>query len=332
MVKIFKKNQFVVLVGALCAVAGFLGGYFVHSDKPLPLQRQVVPGKEIRQGGYKYINPLLEFEFGPEFQELTPFKYKVEQKVTELEQDTGAISTVAVYFRDLNNGPWYGVNESQNYSPASLLKVPLMIAYFKQAEANPAVLNTKLTYSKLVDVGSEYQYFRPSQTIELGKSYTVNELIERMIVYSDNQALALLSSYNESAWLKTYTDLGINIPPMRGLDDYMSVKDYASFFRILYNASYLNKEHSSLALELLSKSEFNWGLRAGVPPEIGVAHKFGERHINDMQQLHDCGIVYYPNHPYLLCIMTRGRNLSALAKAIQEISGLIYNEIQSQNK
>lgn len=61
----------------------------------------------------------------------------------------------------------------------------------------------------------------------------------------------------------------------------LSVKDYASFFRILYNSSYLTKEHSEEILEFLAKAEYVNGLVAGVPSNITVAHKFGERTFND---------------------------------------------------
>ena len=105
---------------------------------------------------------------------------------------------------------------------------------------------------------------------------------------------------------KVFTDLGITIPGVRGTEDYMSVSDYASFFRILYNASYLTKDDSQKALDLLTKVDFADGIRAGVPKGVPVANKFGERSVNGLQQLHDCGIVYYNNHPYLLCIMSRG--------------------------
>ncbi|MDO8560151.1 MAG: serine hydrolase [bacterium] len=57
----------------------------------------------------------------------------------------------------------------------------------------------------------------------------------------------------------------------------MSVKDYASFFRILYNASYLNREQSERALGLMTKTRFRDGIIAGVPAGRPVAHKFGER-------------------------------------------------------
>jgi hypothetical protein len=56
---------------------------------------------------------------------------------------------------------------------------------------------------------------------------------------------------------------------------------------------------------------YNDGLKAGIPANIELAHKFGERGIigmngREQKQLHDCGIIYYPKHPYILCIMTRG--------------------------
>jgi len=85
------------------------------------------------------------------------------------------------------------------------------------------------------------------------------------------------------------------------------------------------------ALDLLSQVEFKQGLNKNIPQNIEVAHKFGERQLQDKSvQLHDCGIVYYPNHPYLLCIMTRGTNYNSLSNVIGQISGSIYSDINTR--
>jgi hypothetical protein len=52
------------------------------------------------------------------------------------------------------------------------------------------------------------------------------------------------------------------VPGVKTPEDFLSVKDMATFFRILYNASYLGRENSEYALKLLSQVDFNNGLRA----------------------------------------------------------------------
>src|SRR5262249_32692831 len=109
-------------------------------------------------------------------------------------------------------------------------------------------------------------------------------------------------------------------------------KVYALFFRILYNASYLNKEDSEQALKLLSQATFKDGLIAGVDDGITVAHKFGEYAAKDASgndvpgtdELHDCGIVYAPGHPYLLCVMTRGNQLTSLTTMVAQVSQIVF--------
>ena len=95
---------------------------------------------------------------------------------------------------------------------------------------------------------------------------------------------------------------------------------------------------SEKALELLDKTDFPQGIDAGTPPNINVADKFGERDFADAggkiysRELHDCGIIYYPEYNYLLCIMTKGRDLSELADVIKDISSLTYNTIDGWYK
>lgn len=136
---------------------------------------------------------------------------------------------------------------------------------------------------------------------------------------------------SENDLSRIYTDLGIEIPGIRNVDDFMSVKDYASFFRVLYNASYLNREMSEKALDLLSKTDFEDGIVKNLPRNIKVSQKFGERRIDDISQLHDCGIVYKSKNPYLICVMTRGRSIDDLKKVIQNLSFETYTSIEKNN-
>jgi hypothetical protein len=87
---------------------------------------------------------------------------------------------------------------------------------------------------------------------------------------------------------------------------------------------------SEKALAYLARTDYRKGLVAGVPPTIAVAHKFGLRRMNEMKQLHDCGIVYYPDHPYLLCVMTSGPVPDYLDTTIADISRFIFEAVDRQ--
>ncbi len=290
-------------------------------------------GHEIREGRYRYINPLLECEGADETigdPELKPFKHQVEALINKAKKRKG-IDEVGVYFRDLNNGPAFGINALEKFAPASLMKVPLMMAFYKFAETDPGLLKQQSQMTDAADA-NESENIKPSRSIRPQTSYAIDELIRYMIVYSDNNAHNVIAKKLSPKFLaKTYEDLGL-LPPDSDLADFMSVKSYSSCFRILFNASYLGREMSEKALETLAQPEYRKGLVAGVPEGTVVAHKFGERAFldNDKKQLHDCGIVYYPDNPYLLCIMTRGADFDRLEETIRDISKLVYEEVGLQ--
>ena len=204
-----------------------------------------------------------------------------------------------------------------------------MLAYFKEQENNPKIFSQDIIYTKEYDLYGK-QAIKPEIMLEQGKTYNVKDLIGRMVVYSDNSAQQMLMKNAQSFWRTPYKDLGIDMPEDTQAENFMSVVDYARFFRILYNASYLNKQNSNITLGILTQTTFKDGLVAGIPPNILVAHKFGERSLGDIKQLHDCGIVYYPSRPYLLCIMTRGTDFNNLKKVIAKISKEVYSQVDIQ--
>lgn len=284
-------------------------------------------GSVRRAGKYSLINPLLEVEPSLEFSELRPFKYKVEELIS-VHRSSGDASHVSVYFRDLMNGPLFGINEKEPFTPASLLKVPVMLAVFKHAEDEPDFLQRQVRYDSPPDAAPDIA----TTTLRTGSYYTVEDLLRSMIVNSDNGAVFLLRAMTgPDALEEVYTDLGIEIPSVRTADEPISVREYGTFFRMLYNASYLSRAHSQKALELLAASDYAGGLVAGIPKGVRVAHKFGERSTpgDDKRQLHDCGIVYYPARPYILCVMTRGRDFPRMSAVIADISRAVYSEVSS---
>jgi hypothetical protein len=90
---------------------------------------------------------------------------------------------------------------------------------------------------------------------------------------------------------------------------------------------------SEKALSYLAETTFDKGLVAGVPEAVAVAHKFGEAGREDGSlQFHDCGIVYYPGRPYILCVMTRGGSFEPLYAAVADISRTVYEEVRRQSQ
>lgn len=313
---------FIIILFALCIIT--------YSFRPLTnnvINNQNIKrdSQEKHQFGYTYISPLLECA---DNQYLN--RSELEEKINRLvnkELNNNRVSHISIYFRDLNNGPWFGINENEKFTPASLLKVPILIAYFKIAEDYPEILEKKIKINSIDQSFS--QNILPLRKVELNKTYSIAELLDYMIIYSDNNAANHLLSYIKPEDLnRIYFDLNIQIPGEEfGTENFMTVRDYASFFRILYNASYLNADMSERALHLLTYSNFNGGLKANIPRDIEIAHKFGERVTIDSKQLHDCGIIYEPSRPYLICIMTRGDNFNNMSQVIQELSQHIYEEI-----
>lgn len=257
-----------------------------------------------------------------------PLRAEVIDKVEELGR-SGEVPYVSVFFRDLHSGSRFGVREYEKFVPASLLKLPVMMVLLYQADTKPAILDEQITLQKVYP--GDFEIEDPSHTIEPNTSYSIRELMEKMIKYSDNSsAYALLDRINASALQldsNTFSDLG-TWHMMSGTIDNTQMISYANLFSTLYNSSYLSPQASQFALELLTQTTFTEGIVAGVPSDVRVAHKFGvHAQLDEKSDLHDCGIVYHKTSPYVLCILTSGSDLESEIKAIREISAIVYKGV-----
>lgn len=324
------RVSYLIIALALIALGWY--GHTVHHARKEHSQtvRQV---KAPFNGTSRLTSPLLDVEL-PEGlnvrHEPMPFKYKVIDLTKQMAANP-RISHISVYFRSLVEGPWFGINEKQEFNPASMMKVPVMIAWLKRAEKNPAVLKQRFVFDGRMDM-SDQQIHKPARTLEKGSSYSVEKLLEYMMSYSDNNATSILYNNLTPEELNRVLDnMDITNKPNE-INNSTTVHGYSGFFRILYNASFLNREMSEKALQMLSREDFPQGISGGVPKGVTVAAKFGEygeENGNKEKQLHEFGIVYHPKGPYILGIMTKGSDFNLQADVIKAISALVYNEVEA---
>ncbi len=312
----------------------FIGACAVFLFFPSSKEKVLSPSRELVQENSKYphIRPLI-LPWDQKLnrtQELFPFRNVIDASIEKLVQEK-KVEAVAYYFRDLNNGPYFGINIDQSFSLASLLKVPVLMSYYRWAEQDPSILKKKILFEEsAVKRRDENPLTKPKTRLQPGEAYIVEDLIEKMITESDNDSFQLLVDNIDVGLLADPYNLTETEIDSKD-DDYSgSLRRYSTFLRAIYNASYLSRPYSEKAMQVLARSEFKEGIVSGLPKGIEVAHKFGIRENKDTNQLHDCGVVYYPNNPYLICIMTKGKDMRDLSSVIKQLSLLTYKEVNSQ--
>ena len=249
-------------------------------------------------------------------------------------QEADPTLRVSVYARDLLNGPWIGIDARMPFQPASLMKVSVLSHSLARMESDPGLRERAFLYHGPAAMpGPDNLLDRPAEErMEPGRSYSFEELLERMIAYSDNHAKDLILTGVETSEIDDFM-LATGIPKIvEGSRAVMNVRAYGALFRILYNSTLFSRPSSEYALSLLSRGRFKDGIRAPIPPGITVASKFAiHRDPDDPEratQLHECGIVYAEAAPYVLCVMTSSgrQTVEELAKILAEISEITFTE------
>lgn len=325
------KNKKILFILSILAV--FFVGWFSHSllmrDEFLNA-RKTVPLRE-NSKEYKYINPFLFLDNAEDaFHELDGLKKEVENYINDAKDDKKA-QKVSFYYREMDKSKWTGVNENELYTPSSMLKVIILMAYFRLAENNPEIASEKIYYEYKKEEGQHFDVLPMKDGW-----YSTIDLVEQMIIQSDNTAMKLLWEKNSDKMEKIFTDL--RLPSTnKNSNDFMSALQYSRIFRTLYNSTYLSRVNSEYTLSLLARTSFKDGINKLLPKDITVAHKFGEftlysDSVFQYRELHDCGIVYYPKKPYFICVMTKGSDFANLEKIINDISKIVFDYQKFNNQ
>ncbi|MGC9610976.1 MAG: serine hydrolase [Minisyncoccia bacterium] len=318
-----KENIKYIIISVVLAMVTFIVGFYI-SRMSGNVQNTAALGKNVGNeiGKYSFINQAVTLNIGKHFIiNFKPLKQQIEAVQKQYSQKT------YVYFLYLNNGSWIGLNELDNFTAASTVKVPLAMATYRAVEDGKIRLADSYTLEELDlnrGFGDLYQ-------AGADNSFTIGELIKIMLENSDNTAQnAVFNALGKIGIDQPLTDVyqsfgwafDIGQTPNFGK---INLKTLSDMFVALYNAKYVSIGHSQQILEYLNNSPFKGKIVAGVPEDIPVAHKIGISEGDET--FSDCGIVYAPNRNYLLCLGSNGGDEKKADKFMSEVSKAAYDYV-----
>ncbi|UCC47744.1 MAG: serine hydrolase [Gemmatimonadota bacterium] len=258
--------------------------------------------------------------------------------------ESGA-EVVGIYFRNLTSGDSVLLDVDSRVHAASMMKVPVMIQLFRDADAGRLSLDDSLvitkTFASIVD-GTPYELGAPDDSdstlyARIGEKESIRQLTELMITISSNLATNMLIEFVGAERVQeTMWQLGADsIAVLRGVEDikaYRAGLNNTTTARDLGVISSAIAEHRAASFEscremiaILSRQQFNEGIPAGLPAGTLVAHKTGS--ITEIR--HDGGVVYLEDDAaYVLVVLTKGIADSAVAdQLIADISRTVYETV-----
>ncbi|MDR6123852.1 hypothetical protein QFZ87_003449 [Bacillus sp. SLBN-46] len=226
---------------------------------------------------------------------------------------------VTLRYKNLVTNDGYSLNSQVQVSAASTIKLPLALFVMKLADEGKIDLNEQLTYqSKHYSGGSGV-----IQNDKVGSVYTIDELVEKAMTYSDNIAFIMLKErVGPNQFVAFLKSLGaVNAYP--GGRNLTSADDLTLYVVELYQYSNQSANGKKL-VEYLEHTVYNTTIPQGIK-DVPVAHKVG---MIPMNLIYNDAAIIFADEPYTLAITTRGIAYEKSQEVIAEIASIVNNHHQ----
>jgi beta-lactamase class A len=284
------KKIFLILIVSLLFVCGSYFGYRYYANL-----------KEVKRQQVLIEQRRLAWE---------SLRKKLANEIAQFKGETGIV------IKDLRNNWEISYNKDKLFPSASLAKIPIMSACFLAAEEGKIKLDREVALKnsdKLTGSGI-------LKETRAGVTFSIEELIGRMIYDSDNTATNMLTNMVGIDYLNNVfnsfglknTNLSRKVADFfsrdKGIENYTTAEDMASIFERMYRRNLVNKDVSEKCLKLLKLQRVNDRIPKYLPVDVTVAHKTGlERSV-----CHDVGIVFSCKGDFLICVLTKHANSNSV--------------------
>ena len=250
------------------------------------------------------------------------------KEIEKLVEDSN--ENVSILIKELNSDcDIYNFNSTKKLVSASIIKVPIMLAILNEIKNGKANLNDMVLVTKN-DILYDTEVFENGE-----KNYSINELINWMIIESDNTATNVLLRHFgmenvnhyianvlkvKSTYLQRYMldEKAIE----NGLNNYMSQKDMLDIFTLLFNKKILNENLCDIAINILYNQRCQNQIMRYIFEPIKFAHKTG---VLDYLN-HDVGVISINNRMFYIGVsIYNSNNKKGNKKLIGNIGKKMYD-------
>jgi beta-lactamase class A len=211
-----------------------------------------------------------------------------------------------LFILDLSTGDYADLLGGKAFPAASVIKLPILIAFFQDVDAGKVSLSEKLVMRpELIASGSGYM-----QDLAPWSSYSAKYTVGKMIETSDNTATNMIIKRMGGPWVlnKRFRSWGLQdtairnwLPDLSGTNT-VSPQDLSIILTKLAKGNVLSASSQAQAIAILKTCHTRTLLYPGIGPGGQIAHKTGDIGF----AIGDAGIVFLPNgKQYIAAVMLR---------------------------
>lgn len=238
------------------------------------------------------------------------------QVIEAFKKETDNLTGVyGLYVVRLDNGFSYGVNETEVFTAASLIKLPVMAGMYAEAEKG----NLNLEEKYILQASDKRQGSGSLFGEPVGYEITYRNIVGLMGKQSDNTAYTIaVKTLGEPKINEYITKFGMTSTSLS--ENTTTPADVGQFFEGLWNNNTLIQRNKDALLDSLTDTIYEAWLAAGIPQSTKVAHKYGR----EVHVINDAGIVFTSN-PYVVVIMSKGVVDAEADLIFPKLSKIVYN-------
>jgi beta-lactamase class A len=227
----------------------------------------------------------------------------------------GLGGSVGVWVQEPASGRTLGLGQDTRLEAASVIKVPEALYLLHQVDAGTVKLDDQVTLqAQDFMTGTGILYSKA----HAGDQHTYQDLLSDLIRYSDNTAWRAIMRTLGAGSIDAYA-ASLGAGACHQWDDGCTARQAGSLLARLAFGRLLSPGSTQLLLGLLESTVFNDRINYYLPG-VTVAHKVGM----DGGVINDCGIVYAPGSPFVICVFTTTSDPNTGVQAIRDITRAAY--------
>lgn len=252
-------------------------------------------------------------------------------KVTPLTQNLTDLGP-GVFVLDLDNGDFFSFNGNTTFSAASMIKVPILVAFFQDVDAGKIKLDDILSIEQadIAEGSGDMQY------AGAGSQYSALETATNMIITSDNTATNMIIrrmggievlNRRFQQWGMQQSTLRNLLPDLEGTNT-TSPKELVSLLSLINDGKLVSMKSRDRIFDIMRRTQTDTLLPSVLSPGSTIAHKTGD--IGSL--VGDVGIVdLQAGRRYAIAAMVkRPHNDARAQELIRQIAAVVYEQFGGQ--